>query len=701
MSPACTSHYLTNDEMLADLRAFAECLLDGSGIADERIQTAWRAIVARMAATLDAQNFIPWIHVAAVFRLSAIDQQLLLLALQAELDASFAARLQEAAMPIVIEGHGQGVEPVAQGSATGVPLQTISRLLGDVRANLLPESPLQSHCLLDTADARVATMTGTCRLSSPLIGYLTALAAPRLKVGDLILPELGHDVALDDHLVEDRVKLQLKRFIDACAHHRVGSHILLLHLQGGDSTLLASLAAATFAEVGYAAFELNCRKLLRAHERWGERRSALSSNLAILCRDALLCNAVIVLTEAQALKGSGERENDDDFLDDILHTLFGTHRFVAVVNAPARVIAESTHRFCEYEVIPFSLRIEALNPELRRRAWLRHADRYGLPLSAELCDRLVDGFRFPEHRIARIVKDAAARRLLDPDHDIDTILVGACRAEAEVEQPGAARELRMPYRLSDIVAEEATFDMLSELLNHVKYRPRVVDEWGFAGKYAGSRNLSALFHGPSGTGKTMAASIVANELSMGLYRVELASVLSKYIGETEQHLGELFDRVESMNVVLFFDEAEGLFSKRTENRDAHDRHANLQVGYLLQRIETYQGLVILATNLLGNMDKAFLRRFRFVIEFPFPSVDQRKTLWAQAFPPATPIAADVNVELLAKHAALAGGSIHNVALNAAFHAAAENVPVAMRHVVKSIRGEYRKLGKVFAASDFS
>jgi SpoVK/Ycf46/Vps4 family AAA+-type ATPase len=183
--------------------------------------------------------------------------------------------------------------------------------------------------------------------------------------------------------------------------------------------------------------------------------------------------------------------------------------------------------------------------------------------------------------------------------------------------------------------------------------------------------------------------------------VDLANLLSKYIGETEKHLAQLFDQAESMNVVLYFDEAESLFSKRTETHDAHDRYANLQTGYLLQRIETYPGIVILSTNLLRNMDTAFTRRFKFMIEYPFPGTEQRHQLWRKAFPPGAPLADDVDFELLADKATLSGGNINNIALRAAFYAAAEKNAVGMGHILRAVEREYDKLGKVFSAGDFA
>jgi SpoVK/Ycf46/Vps4 family AAA+-type ATPase len=199
----------------------------------------------------------------------------------------------------------------------------------------------------------------------------------------------------------------------------------------------------------------------------------------------------------------------------------------------------------------------------------------------------------------------------------------------------------------------------------------------------------------------MAASAIANELGLALYKIDLANVLSKYIGETEKQLAQMFDQAEAMNIVLLFDEAESLFSKRTETRDAHDRYANLQTGYLLQRIETYRGIVILSTNLLKNLDPAFTRRFQFIVEFALPQAAERLALWHNAFPPASPRADDIDFELLADRAPFSGGNINAAAVAAALYAAAEDTPIAMRHVLQATEHEYAKLGKVFAARDFT
>ncbi|PMS11830.1 ATP-binding protein [Trinickia caryophylli] len=705
MTESAPRPYADNDALLAELRVFGELLLDGSGQGWPQAEAKWRAIVARMAATLESQIFIGWVHVAAMFRLGARDQHLLVLALLSETDPLFQARLSRRAALSEAERPSADHLPV---TAEGVPLAAAAKALGDVRPNLMPDAPLQRYCLIEASGANVAAMAGSYRLAQPVLAYLVGLAAPQLHLDGTLLADVVADGPLDEHLVDERLKHQLRRFVENGELQSMHKCTFMLRFEGADDAMMESLCAASFDSLGYTTARLDARDIRRSYDAANGRRAGLMKLLRVLCRDAVLCNQLLLLTHAQCLAESGGREPQAardpqaDLLDDVFGLLFETQRYVGVVNGPARALAQCAHRFVSHEVVPITLRVEAPDAHLRRSAWLKYAERVDLVLDEGLLERLVDGYRFTEERIAIILKEVVSHRwLVDSERDLSNRLVDACRAEAEASQLGIAQEIKRAHRLTDIVAPSDTIDQLNELLSHMKYRRQVVDEWGFAGKHAGSCNLSALFHGPSGTGKTMGAAVIANELQMSLYRVDLASVMSKYIGETEQHLSQLFEWAEGRNVVLFFDEAEALFGKRTETKDAHDRYANLQIGYLLQRIETHPGLVILATNLMPNIDKAFLRRFRFLIEFPFPSAEQREALWRQSFPGGVPLASDVDFELLAHRAALAGGSIHNVVLSAAFRAAAEGTPVQMHHVVRSLEREYEKIGKLFSPGDFS
>jgi SpoVK/Ycf46/Vps4 family AAA+-type ATPase len=241
---------------------------------------------------------------------------------------------------------------------------------------------------------------------------------------------------------------------------------------------------------------------------------------------------------------------------------------------------------------------------------------------------------------------------------------------------------------------------LREICDYVKYRPVVFEKWGFDRKISMGKGLNVLFCGPSGTGKTMAAEIMSRELGFDLYKIDLSTLISKYIGETEKNLSRIFREAESSNAILFFDEADALFGKRSEVRDSHDRYANIEISYLLQKMEAYDGMVILATNLRKNMDDAFVRRMHFAVEFPFPGYPERRRIWQQIWPSELPQGTDLDLDVMAHQLEVAGGNIRNIALAAAFLAAADGQVVRMDHIAHAARREYQKMGKINVAGRF-
>jgi SpoVK/Ycf46/Vps4 family AAA+-type ATPase len=228
-----------------------------------------------------------------------------------------------------------------------------------------------------------------------------------------------------------------------------------------------------------------------------------------------------------------------------------------------------------------------------------------------------------------------------------------------------------------------------------------MDDWGFERKLSHGKGTSALFAGPPGTGKTMAAEVIAHELGVDLFKIDLSTVVSKYIGETEKNLEQIFAAATDADAILFFDEADALFGKRSEVRDAHDRYANVEVAYLLQRMEDYDGLAILATNLRQHLDDAFIRRLQFVVEFPFPDDEERGRIWAVSFPVETPRDPGIDYAALGRRFRLAGGNIKNIVLAAAFAAAADGAAVGSDHLLRAARREYQKMGKVLPDADFT
>ncbi len=291
--------------------------------------------------------------------------------------------------------------------------------------------------------------------------------------------------------------------------------------------------------------------------------------------------------------------------------------------------------------------------------------------------------------IAEIVAATAAEAPIERDAGSHERLWDACVAGTRARLDQLAERIEPRAGWDDIVLPDSETALLRQIGDQVAHRTRVYEDWGFADRMSRGLGISVLFTGPSGTGKTMAAEVLARHLRLSLYRIDLSAVVSKYIGETEKNLRQLFDAAESGPAMLFFDEADALFGKRSEVKDAHDRYANIEVNYLLQRMESYRGLAVLATNMRGALDQAFLRRLRFIVTFPFPGVDQRRALWEGVFPAKAHVE-DLDYDRLARLPAT-GAMVQNIALNAAFIAAHAGKPVTMAAVIEAAGTEFTKL----------
>ena len=363
--------------------------------------------------------------------------------------------------------------------------------------------------------------------------------------------------------------------------------------------------------------------------------------------------------------------------------------------------------------VPFPV----LDHDQRRACWRSELAHAGATLDAGDVDDLADRFRLTPRQIADAAATARNRALWRADGErpgsaqptLDD-LFAAARGQSGHDLAALARKITPNYTWDDIVLPDDSKAQLRELCQRVAHGPRVLGEWGFERKLSLGKGVTALFAGPSGTGKTMAAEVIASELGLDLYKIDLSGVVSKYIGETEKNLERIFSAAEDANAILFFDEADALFGKRSEVRDSHDRYANVEISYLLQRMEQYGGIAILATNLRQNLDDSFVRRLAFTVHFPFPGEEDRLRIWRGIWPNVRPdvklLAADVDVAFLAHQFKLSGGNIKNIALAAAFLAAAEPEPdpangngsgkVAMKHLFHATQREYQKLGKTLS-----
>ncbi|HPE49933.1 MAG TPA: ATP-binding protein [Methanothrix soehngenii] len=310
--------------------------------------------------------------------------------------------------------------------------------------------------------------------------------------------------------------------------------------------------------------------------------------------------------------------------------------------------------------------------------------------------RLAGQFNLDLSMIRQIATNSFAER--DDEHDLHDRLWKNCLVSTRPRLDVLAKRLDPKATWEEIVLSPTEINLLRQIAPQVRNRRKVYDEGGFRRRMNRGLGIGVLFAGESGTGKTMAAEVIANELQMNLYRIDLSQVVSKYIGETEKNLSRLFDAAEDGGAILFFDEAEALFGKRSEVKDSHDRYANIEINYLLQRMESFRGLAILATNMKSALDPAFVRRLRFIVDFPYPGPEERKNIWLKVFPPETRVEG-LDYDRLAK-LNLTGGSIHNIALNAAFLAAEAKTPVTMQLVLDAARTEFRKSEKPVIEGDF-
>ena len=344
----------------------------------------------------------------------------------------------------------------------------------------------------------------------------------------------------------------------------------------------------------------------------------------------------------------------------------------------------------------------------RRNCWEANLSRRSVLLNADVLDSLAGSFRLTTSEIETAVTAAidrahwrAAEQSVDSStaHPTSHDLFACARSISSHNLGRLARKIELKYEWADLVLPADQLSQLREICSRYRHQHVVYGSWGFGRKLSLGRGLSALFSGHPGTGKTMAAEVIANELLLDLYKIDLSQVVSKYIGETEKSLNSIFQEAQASNAILFFDEADALFGKRTEVKDSHDRYANIEVSYLLQKMEEYDGIAVLATNLRKNIDEAFLRRMQFIIEFPFPEEEERRRIWEVIFPREAPIADDVDFGMLARTIRLAGGNLKNIGLAAAFYAASDGGVIRQEHVTNATRREYQKLGQSWSESD--
>ena len=477
---------------------------------------------------------------------------------------------------------------------------------------------------------------------------------------------------------------------DAARRALLGDAPLVVVVRGRPASGRRYLVESACAELGCGCISLDARLLKRSTE--------LERTLVAAFRDSAIARAPVLLHSIDCWYDDTERFDELRALVERLSYELGWALFITAQDAAPLGRWCSRARVLELPVPDYTLTesVAAWNFLLKERT----------PLAGQDCQTVAQAlaarFRLVGGEIAESVYRAVGA-LAEPE-TAEGWLQLLTQHAAQVASPKLktlAHRIPTTHVLDDLVLTPDKKDLLLDLIRRTRYRARVMEDWGFNAASARGRGLVALFFGPSGTGKTMAAEVIADQLGKDLYRVDLAGVVSKYIGETEKNLRAIFDEADRSDALLFFDEADALFGKRSEVRDAHDRYANIEINYLLQRIENFSGIAVLATNMRQHLDEAFLRRIHVSIEFPIPRAAERLEIWQRSFPKSAPLTDDVDLNFFASRFEIAGGNIRNIALGAAFLAAESGTGIGMPHLVAAAQREFVKSGRRVQPEEFA
>lgn len=632
-------------------------------------------IARRLAASAQAGADLALPRLSRVFHLSPFEERCVLLCLAPEVDRKYGklyAWLQDdvtrrkPTVGLALELHCATREEAFAARAAFEPQATL------LKARLLQ---------IDGNDGSLPLVARPLKLEDRIAGFLLGgeSVAPAVQgLAERVLPGADGEPRLACEELRHRLAALVRERLD-----RPEPGSLVLHLRGARGAEKGALVRAVCSDLGLPLVEGHLERML------GDSRP-LDEAAWLLAREAVLQPAALCLHGFDSLFGEGQAMPDRERL----RTLF----------EPVQALSRLTFLLGERPWSPAGaleldgfLALEVPSPEGAAARALWGERLAGLPLAAPVdAGAFASRFRLTPGQIRDAAAQAASlARWRSPGEGMvcEADLAAACRAQAGLGLSKVARKVEPGYGWDDLVLPPDALDQLHEICAQATHRHVVFGEWGFGHRLSLGKGLSALFSGPPGTGKTMAAEVVARALGLDLYKIDLSQVVSKYIGETEKNLDHVFAAAESSNAILFFDEADALFGKRSEVRDSHDRYANVEVSYLLQKMEEYEGIAILASNLRQHLDQAFLRRLGFTIHFPFPDEGSRRRIWQGAWPAETPLGDDLDFAALAREHRLAGGNIRNVVVAAAFLAAAEGGPVRQSHLLRATRREYQKLGK--------
>lgn len=608
------------------------------------------------------------LHLCSAFSLSSFERDLLLLCAGIELESDFRQLCSRLAAP---EQTTAADVPFAP-PTFALALATLANTHWDA---LTPGAPLRHWRLLTVRHGAALTLS-PLSIDEPILHYLAGLPYQDERINALcpFVPSVEKLVPSHHALVQHVLALwPIRGELTLANNDTNSSRWPVIQLCGTDRASQNAVAAS------------GCQQLnLRLRVLAAEMVPTIPGEIELFAR---LCEREAVLGRSILLLDCHELESVEKKSRRAVNAL------LQQMQTPVMLSCREQNHWLRLDRSVVTLDVPRPVLSEQRRLWQQTLDAHDIHLNGQL-DRLA--MQFNLNHTAILAASTQAMQLGGATSEatgeqIEARLWEACRIQARPALDDLAQRIESQPTWEDLILPDAQQQLLHEIAAHVRQRATVYETWGFGRKGARGLGISALFAGASGTGKTLAAEVLAHELRLDLYRIDLSSVVSKYIGETEKNLRRIFDAAEEGGAILLFDEADALFGKRSEVKDSHDRYANIEVSYLLQRVEAYRGLAILTTNLKSALDTAFLRRLRFIVQFPFPDAPMRTEIWRRIFPPELPVE-DLDQEKLARlH--IAGGNIRNIALHAAFLAADAHEPVKMAHLLRAATTEYAKLEK--------
>lgn len=645
----------------------------------QRLYKLYDNIESKRAASFSKGIYLSLDHIVRVFNLTKFEEMCIIICLAIELDPKYGK----------IFSYLQ--EEISYGKVTvGLILNVLCFSLKEkmlARSVFTDKSNLTRYLIRvidNSKDSSSPFVSRIVKLEDRIVNHILEIDSFDPRISNLCRYYLPQKELLAAYQCEETIGRVIDFVKQLQTKERALDKSVVIHFYGTSGTGKRSTAWGICDKLGHRMLEVDIKSLLQKEKDYHEA-------IRLLGREALLNRAILCFINFDSLL----LQNDTNRFK--INELFNTLKVLCPM-----IFLTGEGQWTGTIDFPF-IDVEFKVPdEIERvKVWKELSQKYTISEDVNLAE-ISSKFNFSQAQIKSSLDTAkyfscfSGKGLSITGDSIHK----ACRVHSNQSLIYSAQKLSSAYDWDDLILPAFQKGQLRDVCNQLKYRNVVLGQWGFGGKLSRGKGLNLLFSGPSGTGKTTAAEVMANELKLELYRIDLSQIVSKYIGETEKNLNRIFYEAQTSNAILFFDEADALFGKRSDVKDAHDRYANIEVAYLLQKMDEYQGISILATNFKNNLDEAFTRRIQVLVDFPVPDEKNRKLIWKNMLPKNAPLGSDIDLDFLSKNFGITGGDIKNIVLNAAFFAAESNTEIRMEHFIKALGQELMKMGRVCMKSDF-